>query len=64
LESLVAEETVTHILVDQGKDDGVGRRDGVEAAARRQGQENTGSEEEEEESSCQKIAPHGSLFRV
>lgn len=62
-ESLVAQETVPDELVGKGEDDGVRRGDGVEAATRREGQENARGEEEEEKCSRQKIAPHRSLFR-
>ena len=45
-------------LVGKGEDDGVHGGDSVEAATRREGQEDTGGEEEEEESSRQQVHPH------
>jgi hypothetical protein len=61
---LVAEKTMTHILVDKGEDDGVGRSDSVETSTRGEGQENARSEDEEEKSSCQKISPHLVCLRL
>lgn len=45
-------------LVDEGEDDGVDGRNGVETAAGRKGDKNTGGEEEEEERSGDEIPVH------
>ena len=58
LESLVAEETMAHKLVNKGEHDGVDGGDSVKAATWRERQKNAGGQEEEEESSRQQIHPH------